>query len=423
MPVCVEQYLYWDSTYNMYTLGIYIYIALVRLCALLGYKKAKQKLAGHERIYATLKEKLQPDARYLWFHASSVGEFEQGRPFMELLRSKHPEYRVVLTFFSPSGYEAAKKYQNADVVCYIPFDTPANADIFLEWVQPQMAFFIKNDIWKNFLAALHGRGIPTYSISSSFNKSQVFFKPWGIFCRRALRYFTRLFVRDPESKELLNSIDVTNVTVVGDARFDRIVKINSMVRQLPLVESFVDGGKNIFVAGNAFSLDDEVVAPYFNSTSGWKVIIAPSSIDELRLKEIEAAFAGHCVRYSQTTMDEARIADCLIIDCIGLLSSLYRYGDVAYVGGAFDYGVYNLLEAAVCEVPVIFGPYKKVDEDAEKLKACGGGFEVASSMEFCEVMQSLTNNPSRLQRAAAASGKFVTENSGVAQKILSTIKF
>lgn len=407
----------------MYTLGIYIYILLVRLCALFGYKKAQMKLAGHKRIYSTLKEKLQPDAKYLWFHASSLGEFEQGRPFMERLHSEHPDYRVVLTFFSPSGYEAAKNYQNADIVCYMPFDTKYDANLFLQLLQPKMAFFVKNDIWRNFLAALKKRAIPTYSVSSSFNRSQIFFRPYGVYLRGALRNFTQIFVRDNASKEALESINVKNVTVVGDARFDRAVKINSMVRQLPLVETFAEGERRIFVAGGSLPSDEEILMPYFNNANGWKIIIAPYSIDELRLKEIESAFKGRSVRYSQTTLDEVRVADCLIIDCIGLQSSLYRYGNVAYVGGGFENGVGNLLEAAVCAVPVLFGPDNTATTDAAKLKACGGGVEVASADEFGKVMCSLSENPSRMERAGVAAGKFVTENSGVAQKILSMLNF
>lgn len=407
----------------MYTLGIYIYIALVRICALFGYRKAQMKLAGHRRIYSTLKEKMQPGAKYLWFHASSLGEFEQGRPFMERLHSEHPEYRVILTFFSPSGYEAAKNYQNADIVCYMPFDTKYDASHFLSLLQPKMAFFVKNDIWRNFLRALKKRNIPTYSISSSFNKSQIFFRSYGFYLRPALRCFTRLFVRDNSAKEVLESINVRNVTVVGDARFDRAVKIHSMVRQLPLVEAFAEGERKVFVAGCSSACDEEVLMPYFNNTDGWKLIVAPRCIDELRLKEIETSFKGRAVRYSQTTLDEVRVADCLIIDCIGLLSSIFRYGNVAYVGGGFEYGTGNLLEAAVCGVPVLFGPKRNGTKDAVRLKECGGGVEIASSEEFAEVMRGFSQNPSRLECAAAAAGKFVAENSGVAQKILSMLNF
>lgn len=405
----------------MYTIGIYIYIAFVKIAALFGHKKAKLKLSGHRQTYKLLSERLQKDTDYIWFHVSSLGEFEQGRPLMERLRTEHPEYRIVLTFFSPSGYESAKNYQNADVVCYMPFDTPLNVKRFLDVLQPKMAFFVKYEFWLNFLSALKRRGIPTYSVSSIFRDEQLFFRSWGAPYRGALKCFTHLFVQNEHSKELLAGIGLDNVTVVGDTRFDRVARIQELARQLPLVEAFADGESKIFVAGSSWGPDEDIYIPYFNANKGWKMIIASHEVDENRLKEIEGKVAGRCVRYTRASIDEVRAADCLLIDCFGLLSSIYRYGNVAYVGGGFGVGIHNILEAAVYGMPVFFGPNNRKFQEAAMLKECGGGIEITDADGFASYMRGFDENPGRLQRLGELAGKCVSENSGASQKILSAL--
>ena len=406
----------------MYTLGIYFYILAVKLAALFGHRKAKQMLEGHGEIFSSLKGKINPDASYIWFHASSLGEFEQGRPMIERIRAEHPEYRVVLTFFSPSGYRSARNYQQADVVCYLPFDTPCNVKRFLDVVNPKMAFFIKYEYWLNFLFALKKRSIPTYIISAIFRKEQVFFRFWGGFYRRALHCFTRLFVQNEESKALLASIGVENVTVAGDTRFDRVAKISEQARQLPLVEAFVEDDKRIFIAGSSWGADEAVYMPYFNTHKGWKLIIASHEVNEDRIKAIEQQVQGLCVRYTQTTLEEVRSAKCLIIDCFGLLSSIYRYGDVAYVGGGFGVGIHNVLEAAVYGVPVFFGPNNAKFQEAQQLKACGGGIEVVSAADFEAKMQHLDNDVAAAKKAGDAAGFYVSNNSGASARIFNVLK-
>ncbi|MBQ5617138.1 MAG: 3-deoxy-D-manno-octulosonic acid transferase, partial [Bacteroidaceae bacterium] len=337
----------------MYSLLIYLYIAGVKLAALFGHRKARLLVEGHKNIFPLLKERLRPGEKYLWFHVSSLGEFEQGRPVMERLRESHPEYRIVLTFFSPSGYESAKKYQSADIICYLPFDTRRNVGRFLDMLKPEKAFFIKYEFWPNFLAGLKKRGVPTYSVSSIFRKEQMFFKTIDFGYRKTLKCFTHLFVQDNASKELLSSIGLDNVTVIGDTRFDRVMKIAADAKQLALVETFAEG-RRVFVAGSSWTPDEDIFIKYFNAHKGWKLIIASHEVTEARLTEIQSKFSGKCVRYTQANMDEAREADCLLIDCFGLLSSIYRYGKVAYVGGGFGAGVHNLLEAAVYGMPVFF---------------------------------------------------------------------
>ena len=405
----------------MYTIGIYLYMLAVKLAALFGHKKAERLIEGHREIFSSLEKGIKEGKDYVWFHASSLGEFEQGRPLIEKFRATHPEYRVVLTFFSPSGYRSARNYQQADVVCYLPFDTPANVRRFLDIVNPKMVFFVKYEFWLNYLSALKKRNIPTYVVSSIFRKEQVFFRCWGGFYRKALHCFTHLFVQNESSKELLASIGVKNVTVVGDTRFDRVAKIAEQAHLLPLVASFVEDGKKIFIAGSSWGPDEDVYIPYFNRTSGWKLIIASHEVNEERIKQIEEQVRGLCVRYTQATIEEVRSAKCLIIDCFGLLSSIYRYGTVAYVGGGFGVGIHNVLEAAVYGIPVFFGPNNYKFQEAQQLKACGGGIEISSRAEFEEKIAAMDKDSSVIENAGDAAGKYVSQNAGASARIFEVL--
>lgn len=401
----------------MYTFGIYIYIAFVRLAALFGHKKAKQMLEGHKEIFDTLKKNIVPGTDYVWFHASSLGEFEQGRPMIEKLRAEHPEYRVVLTFFSPSGYRPARNYQQADIVCYLPFDTKRNVKRFIDLVNPKMVFFIKYEFWMNFLDELSNRKIKTYSVSSIFRKEQTFFKPWGGRYRLALHSFDHLFVQNERSRDLLKDINVTNVSVVGDTRFDRVIKILEQERQLPLVEAFAQGDRKLFVVGSSWGEDEAVYMPYFNRHKEWKLIIASHEVNDERIKKIEELYEGKCVRYTKADMEAVRNADCLIVDCFGLLSSIYRFGDIAYVGGGFGVGIHNVLEAAVYGIPVFFGPNNRKFQEAQALKECGGGLEIASTIAFEEKMDAFAADAALLDKAGKAAGDYVSSNSGATGKI------
>lgn len=401
----------------MYTFGIYIYIAFVRLAALFGHKKAKQMLEGHKEIFDTLKKNIVPGTDYVWFHASSLGEFEQGRPMIEKLRADHPEYRVVLTFFSPSGYRPARNYQQADIVCYLPFDTKRNVKRFIDLVSPKMVFFIKYEFWMNFLDELSKRKIKTYSVSSIFRKEQTFFKPWGGRYRLALHSFDHLFVQNERSRDLLKDINVTNVSVVGDTRFDRVIKILEQERQLPLVEAFAQGDRKLFVVGSSWGEDEAVYMPYFNRHKEWKLIIASHEVNDERIKKIEELYEGKCVRYTKADMEAVRNADCLIVDCFGLLSSIYRFGDIAYVGGGFGVGIHNVLEAAVYGIPVFFGPNNRKFQEAQALKECGGGLEIASTIAFEEKMDAFAADAALLDKAGKAAGDYVSSNSGATGKI------
>lgn len=405
----------------MYSFGIYIYILFVRLAAFFGHKKAKKMLAGHREIFSVLKEKLNPGVDYVWFHASSLGEFEQGRPMIEKMRAEHPEYRVVLTFFSPSGYIPAKNYQQADVVCYLPFDTKYNVRRFLELVRPKMAFFIKYEFWLNYLLELKKRSIPAYSVSSIFRKEQAFFRSWGGRYRLALHSLTHLFVQNDSSKALLKSVGVENVTVVGDTRFDRVAKVLEQARQLPLVDAFVEGDRKVFVVGSSWGNDEAVYMPFFNAHREWKLIIASHEVGEERIESIVSQYEGSCVRYSTATMEQVRHADCLIVDCYGLLSSIYRYGTAAFVGGGFGAGIHNVLEAAVYGIPVFFGPNNRKFQEVQQLKACGGGFEIIATCDFAQIMETFAADAALLESAGKAAGELVSTNAGATARIFESL--
>ena len=374
-------------------------------------------LAGHRDIFPVLREKLKPGTEYVWFHASSLGEFEQGRPMIEKIRAEHPEYRVVLTFFSPSGYIPARNYQQADVVCYLPFDTKRNVKRFLDMVNPKMAFFIKYEFWLNYLLELKKRSVPAYSVSSIFRKEQAFFRSWGGRYRLALHCFSHLFVQNTESKALLKSVGVENVSVVGDTRFDRVAKILEQARQLPLVDAFVEGERKVFVVGSSWGYDEAVYMPYFNVHKEWKLIIASHEVNEARVASIISQYEGVCVRYSTATIDEVRNADCLIVDCYGLLSSIYRYGAMALVGGGFGVGIHNVLEAAVYGIPVFFGPNNRKFQEAQLLKACGGGLEIIATCDFAERMDAFVADGALLEKAGKAAGDLVLDNAGATARI------
>ena len=385
-------------------------------------KKVATMWKGERQAIDMLRSKIEPDARYIWFHAASLGEFEQGRPLMERIRRDYPEYKILLTFFSPSGYEVRKNYEWADIICYLPLDTNRNALAFLSTVKPVMAFFIKYEFWYNYLHILKERNIPTYSVSSIFRKEQVFFKWYGKHYSKVLKCFTRFFVQNERSRQLLSMRGIDAVDVVGDTRFDRVLQIKAASKRLPVVEAFKNGAK-VFVAGSSWQPDEEIFIRFFNDHPDWKLVIAPHVISEDHLRQIMSRLKRKVVRYTMTDAVEAADADVLIIDCFGLLSSIYRYGEVAYVGGGFGVGIHNVLEAAVWEVPVFFGPNNKRFREAQGLKRSGGGFEITSYEEFEHTMSAFISQPDTISRAGKAAGEYVQSLSGATDKIMDAINF
>ena len=405
----------------MYNIAIYIYLIGVAIASCFN-KKVKKMWAGERQALKVLREKVDPNARYIWFHAASLGEFEQGRPLMEYLRKTHPEYKILLTFFSPSGYEVRKNYEGADIICYLPLDTIRNARRFLRAIKPVMAFFIKYEFWYNYLHILQHRGIPTYSVSSIFRPDQIFFQWYGKGYGRVLKCFTHFFVQNIESKNLLAKLDIHDVEVVGDTRFDRVLQIKEASKQLPIVEKFSENTSKVFIAGSSWLPDEEVFLKYFNLHKDWKLIVAPHVIGEDHLAQIFELLKGRrVVRYTEATEENVKDAEVLIIDCFGLLSSIYHYGTISYVGGGFGVGIHNVLEAAVWDIPVIFGPNNKRFQEAQGLIMAGGGFEINDYQSFRDLMLRFETDEMFLQTSKKHAGEFVKGRAGATEKIMGSL--
>ena len=403
----------------MYELIISLYTLGVGVASLFNPKARKMWKGGRE-AFRVLRDKVDSSSRYVWFHAASLGEFEQGRPIMERLRAEHPEYKILLTFFSPSGYEVRKNYEGADIVCYLPLDTYFGARRFLSLVHPEVAFFIKYEFWWNYLHILKRRGVPVYSVSSIFREGQVFFRWYGRTYSNVLKCFTRFFVQNDESRRLLATLGITDVDVTGDTRFDRVLQVKQQARQLPIVDAFRQGYK-VFVAGSSWPPDEDIFINYFNEHRDWKLIIAPHVIGNDHIRQIVGKLRRKAVRYTEATEDSAREADCLIIDCFGLLSSIYGYGDVAYVGGGFGVGIHNVLEAAVWGMPVIFGPNNKRFQEAQDLLASGGGLEIDSYSQFEAVMNTYVADASAMEADGKKAAGYVAAKAGATDVILKAV--
>ena len=408
----------------MYSLIIHLYAFFIELISPF-HKKARLMRLGQWKTNGTLREKIDRNAKYIWFHASSLGEFEQGRPLIEKIKAEHPEYKILLTFFSPSGYEVRKNYGGVDVVCYLPFDTPYRVKKFLELSKPVMAIFIKYEFWDNYLSELKRRNIPVYIVSAIFRKEQLFFKWYGGMYRKVLSYFTHIFVQDDASRELLSKYGVTNVSVFGDTRFDRVQDVYKNTKQVPMVDLFVNNNRSdnqlTMVAGSSWQQDEEVYLNYFNEHPELKLIIAPHEIHKDHLMHIESMLKRPSIRLSEATEKDIKGKSCLIVDSFGLLSSIYRYGDLAYIGGGFGAGIHNVLEAAVYGIPVIFGPKYQKFKEARDLLQVGGAFSITDEKAFESKMEELSTYRDLLEAAGAAAGDFVKSNIGATNRIIASI--
>ena len=407
----------------MYDIAIAFYAFIVRLASLFN-KKAKKMLAGQKETFSILAENMDPQARYIWFHAASLGEFEQGRPLIEKIREEKPEYKILLTFFSPSGYEVRKDYAGADVVCYLPFDFRSNALKFLDSAKPEIAVFIKYEFWMNYLNCLKNRNIPTYIISAIFRPTQIFFRWYGYRYRAVLNNFNWFFVQDENSLKLLNRFNHYNITISGDTRFDRVYQICERGKNLRLIEKFVQKTAKkqlILIAGSTWDKDEEILIPFFNQHPEIKLIIAPHETKESRIAELKNRIKRPCSLYSQTDEKSIEKADCLIVDCIGLLSSIYRYGEIAYVGGGFGAGIHNILEAAAYGIPVLFGPHYGKFKEAGELIAGKGAFPISNEEDFVARMNDLSVCSGLIQTTGEKTRNYVINNLGATQKIYDKI--
>ncbi len=452
----------------MYSLLLYLYQTGVFVASFFS-EKVKKMWQGEQAAFGVLGEKADKDAEYLWFHAASLGEFEQARPIIERIKQDSPEEKILLTFFSPSGYEVRKNYEFADIICYLPLDTPTNASRFLKLVNIKKAYFIKYEFWWNYLHLLRKKGVPAYSVSSIFREEQIFFKWYGCQYKRVLRCFTHFFVQNEKSKQLLAKIGINNVTITGDTRFDRVKQIQQQAKVLPVVEEFlkplptspqgrspmppsatlssplVEGAGEVgkvFIAGSSWQPDEDIFFRYFAEHPDWKLIIAPHVIDDGHLKEIEGKLAKYgmkAVYYKElekvsevskvseplaishqpsASQQRCEPRSVLIINCFGLLSSIYRYGDITYVGGGFGVGIHNVLEAAVWGKPVFFGPNNKRFQEAQDLIASGGGIEIASYEDFASKMDALLASADKCQSLGKAAGNYVASRCGATDKVL-----
>jgi 3-deoxy-D-manno-octulosonic-acid transferase len=401
-----------------YNAGIFLYHLLIRMLVPFN-KKAKLYIKGRENWLAGLKASIDIDSRYIWFHCASLGEFEQGRPVMEAIRLKYPEYKLILSFFSPSGYEIRKNDPLADVVCYLPADTHRNAGLFIDTIRPEKVFFVKYEFWYHFLRTLAEKKIPVYLVSGIFRKGQRFFSnmPWGAWFRLIPGYFTHFFVQDEDSARLLAELGYRNLTISGDTRFDRVAAIAKSSQLFPVVDKFLDG-KPLLIAGSTWEPDEELLVPFINRQSGLKFIIVPHEISPPHLNRLIRMLKKTAVLFSN--LDEANIHfyEVIIVDSIGLLSGLYRYGTFAYIGGGFGAGIHNILEAATFGLPVFFGPrYRKFREACQLIKM-GGAFSVTSADALDMALSRLIDNPEELKKTSRISSDFIKNNGGATDIIL-----
>lgn len=378
-------------------------------------------VSGRKNTFSELETKLSSDKENIWMHVASLGEFEQGLPILERLRKQFPDHRLILTFFSPSGYEVKKNTSAADVVVYLPMDTISNAKRFLNLAQPEFALFVKYEIWPNYLKELKQRNIPTFLVSALFSKRQIYFKPYGGFMRRSLTTFSQFFVQDNSSKALLQSIGFENCTVSGDTRLDRVSEILKRDNQLDFMTEFKNNHPCL-VAGSTWPEDEELLIPYINrSDSNFKFVIAPHEIKEAHISKILAAMQKKTICYSEMDNKNLKDYDVLVVDTIGLLTKIYSYADMAYVGGGFATGLHNTMEPAVFGVPIIIGPKYHGFKEAEDLVANGGILSVSSQTEFYKVMDTFITDAQQREQVGAINANYINTNVGAADRIIVSI--
>lgn len=417
----------------LYNTAIRLYGAAAQVVSLRS-KKVRKMLRGQHHTNDTLRRKLADKPGAIWFHASSLGEFEQGRPLIERLKREHPEKPVLLSFFSPSGYEVRKNYHLADCVVYLPFDAPHRVRKFIELARPSMAIFIKYEFWGNYLEELHRRGIPTYIISTIFRPGQRFFRRGGEMFRRMLHCFTHLYVQDERSRRLLKIIGIENVTVAGDTRFDRVTDVMRSTVDIPGFPGFAPDARMRLIVGSSWEADEDIYVPWLNLHPEVAFIIAPHEFNETRLEALRNRFSSKVMLLSEwiNVIKKSRAAGTpvpvwmkdirgIIVDSFGKLSSLYRFADIAYIGGGFGAGIHNLNEAAVYGIPVVFGPNHHKFKEAGDLIECGGGFSVTDAGSLSQTLDSLLLSPVLLKNAGESAGAYIRANLGATDRIFADL--
>ncbi|MHC1703616.1 MAG: 3-deoxy-D-manno-octulosonic acid transferase [Tenuifilaceae bacterium] len=406
----------------LYNLGIRLYFLLISVVSLFN-KKAKFWLIGRKKWDARLEASIKKNERIVWFHCASLGEFEQGRPVIEAFRQKYSDIKILLTFFSPSGYEIRKNYQGADYIFYLPIDTRRNAKRFIEITNPVAVIFVKYEFWYHYLNQLKKRNIPVYIISAIFRPDQVFFKSYGGWYRKFLANFEHLFVQNKNSEDLLKSIGVNNVTVTGDTRFDRVIANYQSAKSIPLLEQFAANSK-VLIAGSTWPKDEDIIVEYFKSNQGKiKLILAPHEINISNIDKLIAKIGVKSIRYTKPDGTDPKDAQLLVIDTIGILSSAYRYGTIAYIGGGFGVGIHNTLEAAVFGLPIIFGPNYQKFQEAKDLVEINAAFPINNQPEFNSAINKLVEDQDVFRNASSAASEYVKNSAGATGLVVEKINF
>jgi 3-deoxy-D-manno-octulosonic-acid transferase len=405
----------------LYNIVIHIYTGLIRLAAFYD-TKARQWTGGRKDLFRKIEAAIDKNQKHVWFHTASLGEFEQGRPVIEAFRQKYPDYKVVLTFFSPSGYEVRKNFEGADHIFYFPADTHRNARRFLQLVNPSMVFFVKYEFWFNYINEIHGRNIPLYFFSVKFRPDQYFFKWYGGWFRHNLKMIDRIFVQDEDSLQLLQSTGYLNGSLSGDTRFDRVLSVAAQKKSFPVIEAFSKNTK-VLIAGSTWPPDEDMLKQLINKkTENLKYIIAPHEIRPVRIAAFQLEIFEKSVRLSEATIENVEDAKVLIIDNIGMLLHLYQYADFAYIGGGFGKNVHNILEAATFGVPVVCGPnYHKFQEIID-LNILGGAFPVVNYFYFESTLLKLHSDDAFRKECSDICRNFVANSAGATQIILKSIE-
>ncbi len=404
-----------------YSLGISFYYFIVLVVSIFN-KKAKLWINGRKKVFSKLKNFDFSKSKNIWFHVSSLGEFEQARPLIEKIKKLYPKYKIILTFFSPSGYEIRKTYNYADFVSYLPSDTIQNSKKFINKINPKLVFFVKYDFWFNYLNTLYNKKIPTFLISGIFRKNQIFFKKIGKPYQKVLNFFDILFVQNKESIDLLKSINISKTILTGDTRYDRVIEIAESSIRIEIAEKFVNE-KTCLIAGSTWLTDEKLLCDFINNcNNNFKFIIAPHQIEENHILELLLLLKKPTVRFSKAVIDKVAEYQVLIIDNIGMLSSIYKYGQVAYIGGGFGNGIHNILESTVYGVPVIFGPnYKKFNEAIEMINI-KTAFSISIYEEFNQILKLLLTDDFFRKNTSKKAKEFVYTNKGASDKILKEIE-
>lgn len=374
-------------------------------------------MVGRKGVFKKLKASIHPNDKTIWMHVSSLGEYEQGLPILEYLQQHHKSYKIVLTFFSPSGYEVKKNTSVAHVVTYLPLDTKSNAKKFIALVKPTIAVFVKYEIWPNYLHYLKNNEVPTFLVSAIFNEKQIYFKSFGSFMRNALDSFSHFFVQNPKSKELLETIGFDKTTISGDTRFDRVEKILRNNNSVEFIRRF-KGASVCVVAGSTWPEDEAVLVDYINtSNQKTKWVIAPHNIKSKHIERLRSSILKKSIVYSERANHNIQDADVFIVDTIGLLTKIYSYADIAYVGGGFATGLHNTLEPAVFGVPIVIGPQYHGFKEAEDLVELGGLLPITNSREFNDIIQELVNQSAKRKTVGEINATYITNNLGATQTI------